>query len=124
MRRTYALCQASEPFSPYGKVKKISKQNILSLFCRQPSAAIVVSPPRHTNKMEAYDQDSKETSLVEIIDSAQRKLLKLQCKYNTKKIYAYIHSFQQLRFTCARVFDYAVRIYLNDMLTTKMNLSL
>lgn len=28
--------------------------------------------------MEAYDQDSKETSLVEIIDSAQRKLLKLQ----------------------------------------------
>lgn len=30
--------------------------------------------------MESYDQDSKETSLVEIIDSVQRKLLKLQCK--------------------------------------------
>lgn len=31
--------------------------------------------------MEGYDQDSKDASLVDIIDSAQRKILKMQCKY-------------------------------------------
>lgn len=74
--------------------------------------------------MEAYDQDSKETSLVEIIDSAQRKLLKLQCKYNTKTKYITIYTLISTSFALpARIYFtiFAVRIYLNDMLTTTLD---